>query len=754
MMRLRLLPLLLLPLAVCTLDAQTLTPAFIENNGQWPADVRFQLQLDGLTMWITDRGAVYDLQEVVAPVTEMTNAVPFDRENEEMMMRQSRPLHVRGHLLRAEFVGASSNVEASGVDERDGRYNYFIGNDERKWGRNCRAFASVRLENLYDGIDAVYYLDKGMPRYDLIVAPGADIARVRMSVEGADGIRLLANGGIALRTSLGDVEMRELLSYQMNGKGERCQIASRFRVEGSTIAFTVGDYDRSRPLVVDPLIYSTLLGGASADYALALAVDAEGHAYVAGFTGKAADGEPDFPTTPGAYNRSFAGFNDIFVAKLNPTGTALIYATYIGGGGLDFGNAIAVDRDGNAYVTGRSQLPLQFDDFPTTDGAVSRVNRGEYDAFVTKLSADGSTLLYSTLLGGTGADVGTGIAVDRDGNAHVCGYTPNTGASDDNYPTTEGAYARAYTGGQSDAFLTKLNPTGTAMEFSTLIGGGEGDRALAVALDSMGHAYITGSTVPTVGNMTDYPATAGAYAESHAGGFNDAFVTKFNAAGTELIYSTLIGGSDDEIGASIAVDRDGAAHITGRTFGNASTPRPYPTTPGAYQTTLRGNYDTYITKLAPDGASLDFSTLIGGVSEDHGFGIAIDPEGSSYITGYTEPLSTAGTGFPVTDGPYGPFAPGPYDAFVVKMNATGRSLLYATLIGGAQYDYAWSIGVGADRNPIIAGHTDPAAAIYPTTDGAVSRTIVGTQADVFVTKVSIGISGVEAAERVRWLDLK
>jgi uncharacterized repeat protein (TIGR01451 family) len=366
-------------------------------------------------------------------------------------------------------------------------------------------------------------------------------------------------------------------------------------------------------------------------------VDVAGNAYITGQTQST-----DFPTTTGAYQTNNEGNYDAFVTKLNPTGTALVYSTYLGGTSYDYGYGVAVDGAGNAYITGYTYST----DFPTTPGAYQPNYAGNYDAFVTKLNPTGTALVYSTYLGGTNTDYGYGVAVDGAGNAYITGYTSST-----NFPTTPGAYQTS-NAGNGDAFITKLNPTGNGLVYSTYLGGTSDDYGYGVAVDGAGNAYITGRT-----SSTNFPTTPGAYRTSYAGN-GDVFVTKLNPTGNGLAYSTYLGGTQYDYGFGVAVDGAGNAYITGTTLSTN-----FPTTPGAYQTNYAGDGDVFVTKLNPTGTALAYSTYFGGTSDDDGWGVAVDGAGNAYITG-----STYSTNFPTTTGAYQNSNAGSNDAFVAKFS--------------------------------------------------------------------------------------
>jgi len=434
--------------------------------------------------------------------------------------------------------------------------------------------------------------------------------------------------------------------------------------------------------------YSTYLGGNGQDVGFGIAVDSSGNAYVTGQTFS-----NNFPITPGAFQTSpgpLGNGGSVFVTKLNPMGSALIYSTYLGGFGFQEGLGIAVDAAGNAYVAGRTNSL----NFPTTPGAF-QPNFGGCpeltcfeNAFVTKLNPTGSALVYSTYLGGTKNDEATGIALDAAGNAYVTGRTDSS-----DFPTSPGAYQTTFSGVLSvygDAFVVKLDPTGSALIYSTFLGGSGDDIAYGIALDSSGNAYVVGATA-----STDFPTTPGAFQTTFGGGETDAFVTKVNPLGSALVYSTYLGGSDRDEGYGIAVDGlpSPNAYLTG-----ATRSTDFPVIPGAIQPAFAGGtgFDVFVTKLDPTGSALIYSTYLGGPDVDYGKAIAVDalPNPNAYVTG-----TTASTTFPTTPGAFqtsfGGGPPGsPYDAFVAQVTeATVPGGPFTTRVtGGGTINVAGGIG--------------------------------------------------------------
>jgi hypothetical protein len=489
--------------------------------------------------------------------------------------------------------------------------------------------------------------------------------------------------------------------------GRRQEVAGGYVHRGvHRFGFDVAAYDRSRPLVIDPVLsYSTYLGGASGAVGTGIAVDILGNAYVTGTT------SADFPTTAGAF-RAPGGLIDVFVTKINPSGSALVYSTVFGGSQPDLASGIDIDLFGNAYVTGSTESI----DFPVTAGAFQPAHGGGEpppqsdnpppECFVSKLDSSGSVLVYSTYLGGTGSDRCAAIAVDLHGNALVAGTTRST-----NFPTAN-ALQPVLGGGIEDAFVTKLDPTGSSLVYSTYLGGSNPDEGTGIAVDLRGNAYITGST-----QSVNFP-TANAFQENLAGASN-AFVTALDPSGSAFLYSTYLGGGNDA-GFAIAVDLHGNAYVTGLT----RSPN-FPTTFGAFQTVFGGVQDAFVTKLDRTGSALVYSTYLGGSGNDEGHGVAVDLFGNAYLTGRT-------TGnFPTADAIQAVHGGGGFDAFVTKLNHDGSALAYSTYLGGSSFDEGRGIAVHPLGTAYVTGVTN--STNFPTAN-AFQSTLSGL-ADAFVAKI-------------------
>jgi hypothetical protein len=584
-----------------------------------------------------------------------------------------------------------------GIDQLPGVSNYLIGNDSSKWLTNVANYSEVHYQGLYPGVDAIFNGYQGSLNYDFVVAPKADPGVISLNFNGAqpkvnsDGSLTITENGVTLTQSAP-------LIYQDSPTGRQAVSGQYVIHTDGTVGFSVGSYDNTRPLVIDPaLLFSTFLGGDGEDAGQAIAVDPANNAYVTG-----SSASTNFPTTAGAFQSINVGGDDVVVSKLTPDGTALVYSTYVGGGLADHGMGIAVDDLGNAYVTGDTAST----DFPTTTGAFQRTNNGGTDAFVFKLNPTGTALVYSTFMGGTKDDHGTAIALNSAGEAFITGDTTST-----NFPTA-GGFQAANDGG-ADAFVGELSADGTKQVYSSFLGGKNDDFGTGIAINSAGQVYVTGFTV-----SSDFPTTAGAYQRSSPGGLN-AFVTEVSAGGSATIFSTYLGGTQDDRGRAIALDTNGDVFVTGDT--NSVN---FPTTTGAVQAS-GGGLDAFVTKLAPNGASLVYSTYFGGSGNDIGRGLAVDGNGFAYITGSTTSANL------ITVNPVESTLHSGQNAFVAVLNGSGGGPLFSTYLGGSGNDQGNGVALDSGGNLFVVGTT--ASLDFPVTPGAL-QVAEGGGSDFFVSK--------------------
>lgn len=744
--------------------------AFEPNLGQAGPQVEFLahgrgytllLERDGAELWFdTDR-------QKASPERPESNS---DRRRGSVVRGPSRvAFNIRqrsADILRMSFLGASPDSHAAGLGELPGKSNYFIGNDPRRWQRNVPNFARVKFADVYRGIDLVYYGNPQELEYDFVIKPGADPKDITLKVETGNWklkngntksksgeartsrlharsqprLRRAVNGDLVIGVDGSEIRFRRPVLYQEGLAGAsgsaarelktrampglRTLVDGRWLLESNNEAtFQVGDYDHSKPLIIDPsLSYATYLGGSGFDYAYGVAVDSSGNAYVVGQTDS-----PNFPVQGAVQSAGGAcpagNYDtycfDVFVSKVNASGTGLVYSTYLGGSGDDHGTSIAVDSGGNTYITGYTDST----DFPTVnpiEGTYRGGNCGEsssfvncHEAFVTKLNAAGSALVYSTYLGGSADNFGFGVAVDATGRAYVAGFTSST-----DFPITPDSFQPLYGGGDFDGFVTELSATGSSAIYSTYLGGAGDDRASAIAVDASGDAYVTGST-----NSTDFPLEA-PFQGANGGGVSDAFVSKLNAGGATLAYSTYLGGAGGDDGYGIAVDSSGSAYVAGLT-----TSTNFPVTPGAFQVTGGGtSYAAFVTKLSPAGSALAYSTYLGGLGSQSANAIAVDLSGKAYVTGYND-----GGDFPVSS-PIQASNAGFYDATVSLLNAAGSALIFSTYLGGTGDEAGQGIAVDSSGNAYVVGGTF--STDLPATPGAFQTSYGGGAYDGFLAKYS------------------
>jgi hypothetical protein len=611
-----------------------------------------------------------------------------------------------------QVLGGNAAPAVVGLDPLRGQVNYFLGNDAAKWHTHISTFAKVEYQNVYPGINLDYYGHRGQLEYDFVVAPGVDPHVIELSFSGADQLTIDGRGDLVLQAGGQDIIQHKPVVYQ-EVNGSRQEIPSAFVLSTDhspltthQVGFRLGGYDRSRPLVIDPVLsYSTYLGGSDQDIGYGIAADPNtGDALVTGITYSA-----DFPTA-NAWQPHLGGdyATNAFVTRLSADGSALVYSTYLGGSGGESGTGIAVDPStGDALITGSTQST----DFPTVN-PLQPNNGGGTDAFVARLSADGSKLVYSTYLGGSGYDQGYGIAVDpNSGDALITGSTQST-----DFPTVNPLQPN--NGGGTDAFVARLSADGSTLVYSTYLGGSDADYGGGIAVDpNTGDALVAGVT-----QSTNFP-TANALQPNWHGG-TDAFVARLSADGSTLVYSTYLGGSGNDSGGGIAVDPNtGDAFVTGET---SSTNFP---TANAWQPSYGGGEgDAFVARIKADGSALVYSTYLGGSDTDLGSGIAVDPNtGDALVTGLT-----TSTNFPTVN-PLQPNNGGGADAFVARLSADGSALVFSTYLGGSGSEHGHGIGVDANTgDALVTGLTT--STNFPTVN-PLQPTYGGGSGDAFVARI-------------------
>lgn len=629
-------------------------------------------------------------------------------------------------VLRVKLAGAQTPMSSAELQGLPTTVNYFLGNDPAQWRRNVPVYRSVRYQEVYPGVDLVYYGNQRQIEFDFVVAPGADPGRIELNFEGAERIEIDAGGDLVLHTAAGPVRQVKPMVYQEAG-GRRRVVDGHYVFRqsasgGRRIGIEIGTYNRSQPLVIDPvLIYSTYLGGAGVDKAWDIAVDASGSAYVVGQTASAS-----FPVTNAFAPNFNGGSNDVFVAKLDPQGTNLVFATYLGGSQQDMGYGLALGGNGDIYLTGTTSST----NFPVTTNAVSTTNHGQvfvglyrYDAFLARLDASGTNLLYSTYLGGSFDDNGLAIAVDGGGSAYVTGFTASGDFPTNGFASTFGSGPG---GDPFDAFIARLTTVDATLSYSGYLGGTGDDRGQSIAVDAQGRAVVAGFT-----GSTDF-AWTNALQTNFLGGAYDGFVTRFSPDGSTKLFSTYLGGNGNDSVLRVALGGDASIYLTGFT---ASTDFP---TLNAVSATNNGIGDVFVTKLEPSGTNIAYSTYVGGADIEEGWGMAVDPMGSAYVVG-----ETFSTTFLTPNASRATNA-GVADAFILKLATNGAAVEFSTLLGGSALDYGFSIALDGDGNAYVVGQTSSTNfPIVPFTDG-VQNAFGGGADDGFIAKVFPGNAALRA----------
>ena len=682
---------------------------FEANHGQTSGQVKFLSRGKGYTAFLTAGGMVLNLR-----TSHMESASPSGNP--------SKPAQSVSTTLQFRLVGANQNPKVVGEDLQPGRVNYFLGKDRSRWLTNLPTYGKVRYENVYPGIDLVYYGNHQQLEYDFAIAPGADPSRIQFEIKGASPA-LDEHGNLVLSANGAKLHFESPVVYQ-ESNGQRLPVSGGYVMKDSShIGFQVVNYNSNKALVIDPVLeYSTYLGGSGTDQPVGIAIDNSGNVYIAGYTNSA-----NFPLA--ALGSLPANTDHVFVAKLDSTGSNLVYADYIGGNSDDYGVALALDSANEVYVTGATQSS----NFPVVNAYQSQ-QPGPYTGFLTKISADGSTLLSSTYLGGNNFDQPSGIAIDASGDVYVGGYTQSS-----NFPVANAyqASALANQGGNygTYGFLTKFSADGSSLVYSTYFAGNsnleEGgccwpspySAITAVTSDQNGNAYVAGTT-----NTYNFPVTTGAFSTVNTTPQNDSvsFLSKFNSAGG-LDYSTYFydpSGYPVSV-AAIAVDSTGSAYITGSAYSDATFPVTSTSIcdPGTYGAACSYGF---VTKFDPAGATLLYSTFLGPNNSATPEAIALDENNDAYILS-----SSSSAGFGEVNGIEA--YDNDDDLLLVEIDSTASSELFATFVGGRGYDEPAGLAVDGNNNIFVAGSTD--SDDFPTTSGGFQSLLAGT-GNAFIAKIS------------------
>ena len=676
------------PAAALTGAASTLRPplSFEANLGQTRADVRYSALAPGYAVHLADSGVYF----VYAEAKSRGWLERLKRDLLARVLHVPRGRAAQAHTLAIEFAGARPALQWQATEPTAGRSNFLRGNDSSRWQRDLPHYTRVSAQAVYPGVDLTFYGSHGNLEYDFLVAPGGDPAQIRLRAQGAGTPRLAVSGAVEWGDGENPVHLRPPVAYQDIG-GQRHLVAAAYTLRGSEVTLQLGDYDATQLLVVDPVLDFAALIGANDNTTVpfGMSVDASGNVFIAGTTCSSA-----FPSTPGSLSVQGGASllsndcEDVFVSKLSPDGSSLIFSTFLGGARRDFGTRMAVDSAGAVFLTGVTTST----DFPVTAGSYQRTAGGGIcvtssrrpvpctDAFVVKLSADGSQLLYATYVGGSQFDGGSAIAIDAAGAAYVAGVSNSS-----NFPVIAGAPQTALGGGTCylgtlpcfDAVVFKLSPNGSQLLYSTYLGGNDNDFGSAIAVNAAGEAFAGG-----MATSNNFGTTVGAYQTAHsvAASQDDAFVVKLSADGRTKLYSTLLGGARSDWPLDIKIDASGNVLLAG-----ATTSPDFPTTSGAYQTSYGGpsndtcvpelSYppcgDAFLAKFNAAGSALVFSTLLGGSDRDSAISMSVDAAQTIWLTGAARSVNFPTTADRYFDTQYG-------SGFLAQFSADGRQLLFST----------------------------------------------------------------------------
>lgn len=655
------------------------TLAFVENRGQWDRRALYRARTESGSVWVTRSGITLQLHNAEAGRTSVVS----------LEFGEARAQSIRGQGLREE------------------QHHYLRGDDAR-WRTGLRAYRSIVYRQLHPGVDLQLRENGGQLEYDVLLAPHADLSQLTIGVRGIQRLDVDQLGRLVMRTQDGEIVQSVPTTWQVDHDGTRIPVTCSYVLQpGNAFGFALDQHRPELETVVDPgLDWSTLLGGSSWEFGWNVARVPTGGAIVAGETPAS-----NFPTTAGAFDTTYNGVggptSDVFVSRIAADGTSLVYSTYLGGSSGDKPYGLAVRDDGTVTIVGNTQSS----NFPTTPGAFDGNLNGSSDGFVSRIDPTGSQLVFSTFLGGSSGDVAQALALSRSGEAVVTGVS-----SSSDFPVTNGTYGTS-PAGSSDAFITRLTNDGTSLRYSTLIGGSSGDVAQAAAVAPDDSVTIAGVT-----SSSDFPTSANAFQSSASGG-SDAFVLQLDADATNLVYATLLGGSQGDVAEAVDVDGSGAAVVVG-----VSSSNNFPSTPGAL-TGGGGSSDAFVTKVSPDGSSLVFSARVGGSKGDVPKSVAIDRTGAVVLGG-----QTSSSNFPTTPEAIQTAALGSADAFLVRLSPDGSGLLYATYHGGSGSDGGEDCSGDANNLALLAGVAG--SNNFPTSSGAVQENLSG-NSDSFCTQIDM-----------------
>jgi hypothetical protein len=678
----------------------TLERGWVANAGQW--DERAASSAPGYfgTTWVTKEGELRH----VASKEDCEKRTHEAGEPELLSKRFEKPCPSQSWVVSERWVGGKVKG-IRGEEELETKVSYFIGNDPAKHRSGLPSYRYLSLGEVWPGVEVKLKASQKTVEKLFYLRPGAKLAKVRVELRGANRLRLSQEGELVIETGLGELKLSKPVAWQEKD-GKKLPVQASYRLFGKNrYGFAVQGADPSLPLVIDPILQATYLGGSDYDEAPALAIAPSGDVYVAGLTYST-----NFPNTTGGAQASKGGGCDAFVARLNATLTSNPQSTYLGGSGDDWGFALAIAGSGDVYVAGRTSSS----NFPNTaGGAQASFGGGLADAFVARLNAALTSNPQSTYLGGSDFDWAWALAIAGSGDVYVAGFTFST-----NFPHTTGGAQASFGGGLADAFVAQLNAALTQNPQSTYLGGGFSDFAWALAIAGSGEVYVAGNT-----DSTNFPHTAGGAQASKGGGW-DAFVARLNATLTQNLQSTYLGGSGKDAAYALAIAGNGEVYVAGNT---ASTNFPH-TAGGAQASNGGGVYDAFVARLNAALTQNPQSTYLGGSGTDVAYALAIAGNGEVYVAGLTDSIN-----FPHTAGGAQASNSGGADAFVARLSASLTSNPQSTYLGGSGNDVAHPLAIAGNGEVYVAGNTS--STNFPHTAGGAQGSFGGGTFDAFVARL-------------------
>ncbi|MFC2084795.1 SBBP repeat-containing protein [Bacteroidota bacterium] len=688
--------------------------SFEENVGQVNSEVKFTSRGQGYTISLTELGATITLSNPNLMLRNEAHDYLLSEFTSDLFNIDFTESNVT--TLKMKLLNNLKPASIKGTDILPTISNYYSGNDPSRWIENVHNFKNVRYEEIYDGIDLIYYGNQGRLEYDFIVSPGSDPDNIRFKIDGTEKIEIDPDGNLLLFVNGGVLKQAKPVIYQII-EGEKIIISGSYLIaDNNEISFKVGNYDLEKPLTIDPiLLYSSYWGGSNFDLSQSIRVCPDGSAVISGYTKSI-----DYPNTSGFSKVS--SDEDVFVTKIDATGSVILFSTIFGGSGYDVSSGgMEIDSDGNIYITGGTLSS----NFPTTPGAFSRIQRGWNDGFITKLSSEGQ-MVSSTLLGGTGGEGSADLALDENNFVYVTG-----GSNSRNFPVTSNAF-QSTNRGWHNGTISILDQDLSTLIYSTYLGGNSNQGGNSIDVDSEGNFTVVGHTessnFPLLNPLQDTFRGGVNYGNTTA---SDGFVTKFNSS-FEMVYSTYLGGYGREIARTLICDNDGNAYVGGLT-----TSQDFPTK-SAFQSTHGGgpysnslwykNHDGFITKISPDGSEMILSTYFGGNGQDYPItdALALDEFGNLLVVGVTR-----STNFPVVS-PIQENIGGSSDAFISVFDNNCENLLFSTYLGGTNSDHARGCTIDGNNDIYVTGVTEwidfPGTIIGETSGGG---------GDIFACKISM-----------------